>query len=231
MKISSLHSWDLSPKEAVQLQRQIRDKIIPYGKVKSVHYVAGGDVAYDIQRNTTYAGVVVLRMRDLVIVETCVAECPTSFPYVPGLLTFREAPALLQALKKVQTEPDILFIDGHGLSHPRSVGIASHIGLLIDRPVIGCAKSLLTGDYQEPGLTRGSRSDLFNKHSDIIGAVVRTRDKIKPVFVSIGHRIDLNEAIRLTLSCGKGYRIPEPTRQADLLVEKVKRESQAVDSE
>jgi deoxyribonuclease V len=226
MRIFSFHSWEVSPQEAVQIQRQIREKIIPYGKVTSVRLVAGADVAYDKKSNTTYAGVVVLRMPDLTIVETSIAACPTSFPYIPGLLSFREAPALLQALKKVQSDPDILFIDGHGVSHPRSVGIASHIGLLIDRPVIGCAKSLLIGDYQDPDLPRGSKSYLFNKNSDIIGAVVRTREKIKPVFVSIGHRIDIDEAIRLTLCCGKGYRIPEPTRQADLLVEKVKRESQ-----
>jgi deoxyribonuclease V len=192
MKISSVHSWEVTPKEAVQIQKQIQEKIIPYGKVKSVGLVAGADVAYDKQRNTTYAGVVVLRLTDLAIVETSIATCPTSFPYIPGLLSFREAPALVRALEKVQSDPDILFIDGHGISHPRSVGIASHIGLLIDRPVIGCAKSLLIGDYQEPDLPRGSQSYLFNKNSDIIGAVVRTRDKIKPVFVSIGHRIDLD---------------------------------------
>ena len=226
MKISSFHSWDVSPKEAVQIQKQIREKIITYGKTKSVRLVAGADVAYDKKSNTTYAGVVVLRLKDLTIVETCIASCPISFPYIPGLLSFREVPALVQALEKVQKAPDVLFIDGHGISHPRSVGIASHIGLLIDRPVIGCAKSLLIGDYQEPDLPRGSQSHLFNKNSDIIGAVVRTRDKVRPVFISIGHRIDLEEAINLTLRCGKGYRIPEPTRQADLLVEKAKRESQ-----
>ncbi|MDX1410535.1 MAG: deoxyribonuclease V [Nitrospirales bacterium] len=225
MKISSVHSWDVSPREAIRIQRQIREKIISYGKVRSVRHVAGADVAYDKKSNTTFAGVIVLRMTDLAMVETSVASCSTSFPYIPGLLTFREAPALVQALEKIQSNPEVLFIDGHGLSHPRSVGIASHIGLLIDRPVIGCAKSLLIGDYHEPDLPRGSRSYLFNKHSDIIGAVVRTRDRVKPVFISIGHRIDLDEAIRLTLCCGKGYRIPETTRQADLLVEKFKRES------
>ena len=209
MKILRLHSWDVSPKEAVQIQQQIRDKIIPYGKVKSVRLVAGADVAYDKQRNMTYAGVVVLRMTDLVIVESCVVAYATSFPYIPGLLSFREAPALVEAFKKVRSEPDIVFIDGHGVSHPRSVGIASHIGLVINRPTIGCAKSMLIGEYHEPDPTRGSRAYLLNKDSDIIGAVIRTRDNVKPVFVSIGHRIDLDEAIRLTLSCGKGYRIPE----------------------
>ena len=226
MKIVNLHSWDVSPKEAIWIQREIRGKIIPFGKVEPVRWVAGADVAYDKRRHTTYAGVVILRMSDLAVVETRIAECPTSFPYIPGLLSFREAPALVQALKKIQTEPDIIFIDGHGLSHPRSAGIASHIGLLTDRPVIGCAKSLLVGDYQDPPLTRGSQSNIYDEHPEIIGAVVRTRDEVKPVFVSIGHRIDLDEAVRLTLSCGRGYRIPEPTRQADLLVEKVKRESQ-----
>lgn len=229
MKIVNFHSWKVSPKEAIQIQRQIRDKIIPYGKVKSVQLVAGADVAYDKERNTTYAGVVVLRMTDLATVETSVAVYPISFPYIPGLLSFRETPALVKALEKIQSDPDIIFIDGHGLSHPRSVGVASHIGLLTGCPAIGCAKSLLIGEYPEPELPRGSRSYLLNKNADIIGAVVRTRDKIKPVFVSIGQGVDLNEAIRLTLCCGKGYRIPEPIRQADLLVEKVRRESQKVD--
>ena len=226
MQVFNFHRWEVSPQDAIQIQRRIREKILPYGKVNSVRLVAGADVAYAKRSHTTYAGVVVLRLTDLTVVETRIATWPTSFPYIPGLLSFREAPALLQALKKVRSEPDVLFIDGHGLSHPRGAGIASHIGILIDRPVIGCAKSLLIGSYQEPALQRGSRSYLCNKSSDIIGAVVRTRHKTKPVFVSVGHRIDLEEAIRLTLCCGKGCRIPEPTRQADLLVEKVKRESE-----
>ena len=226
MKISNLHSWDVSPREAVQIQQKIRTRVIGNGKVETVRFVAGADVAYDKRRKMTYAGVVVLRMPDLDLIETCITENPTSFPYVPGLLSFREAPALLRTLQEVQCNPDILFIDGHGVSHPRGIGIASHIGLCIDLPVIGCAKSLLSGEFQEPDPPRGSRTDLVNKNSEVIGAVVRTRDKIKPVFVSIGHRLDLDEAVRLTLCCGKGYRIPEPTRQADLLVEKVKREFQ-----
>lgn len=225
MRIINFHSWNVSPQEAIRIQSRIQKEIIPYGKIKTVQLVAGADVAYDQKSQTTYAGVVVLRKTDLAIVETSVATWPISFPYIPGLLSFREAPALLQAFKKVRSEPDVLFVDGHGVSHPRAAGIASHIGLLLNRPVIGCAKSLLIGSYEEPELTRGSRSNLLNKHSEIIGAVVRTRDKIKPVFVSIGHRIDLDEAVRLTLCCGKGYRIPEPTRQADLLVETAKRES------
>ena len=226
MRISRLHSWDVSPKEAIQIQQKIRGRVIPHGKVGTVGLVAGADVAYDKHRQLTFAGIVVLRLPDLTIVESCVAETPTSFPYVPGLLSFREVPAIIKALKKIQSDPEVFFIDGHGVSHPRSAGIASHMGLLIDRPVIGCAKSLLVGQYQEPDLNRGSQSFLLNKRSEIIGAVVRTRNKVKPVFVSIGHRIDLDEAIRLTLSCGKGYRIPEPTRQADLLVATAKRESQ-----
>lgn len=226
MQISSFHAWDVTPQQAIQIQRQIREKIIPRGKLGSVRLVAGADVAYDKERKITYAAVVVLVMKDLTIVETSMATLPTIFPYIPGLLSFREAPALCKALKNVRSEPDILFIDGHGLSHPRAAGIASHIGLLIDRPVIGCAKSVLVGSYHEPDQPRGSRSYLLNKNRQIIGAAVRTRDRTKPVFVSVGHRLDLKEAIRLTLCCGKGYRIPEPTRQADLLVEKFKRESQ-----
>lgn len=231
MHISHFHSWDVTPQEAIQIQKQIRERVIPDGKVSSVRLVAGADVAYDKETNTTYAAVVILRMPQFEIIETHIATTPTTFPYIPGLLSFREAPALLKAFEKVHAEPDVFFVDGHGLSHPRSAGIASHIGVLIDRPVIGCAKSLLTGSYREPGLSRGSVSSLYNQTKQVIGAVIRTRDTIKPVFVSIGHRLELPEAIRLTMACGKGYRIPEPTRQADLFVEKAKRELKQIDRE
>lgn len=229
MQIANFHSWDVTPKEAIQIQEQIRGRVLREGKVPSVQLVAGADVAYDKKTNTSYAAVVILRMPKLEIIEAHSLSTPTTFPYIPGLLSFREAPVLLKAFEKVQADPDVFFVDGHGLSHPRLAGIASHIGVLIDRPVIGCAKSLLTGSYRVPGLVRGSKSYLYSKTKQVIGAVVRTRDHTKPVFVSIGHRLELDEAIRLTMACGKGYRIPEPTRQADLLVEKAKRELKRTD--
>ena len=226
MEVSCFHPWNVTPQEAIQIQKQIRGRVIPQGHVDHVHLVAGADVAFDKETETTYAGVVVLQMPELRVVETLTETSPTTFPYIPGLLSFREAPALLKLFKKIKSEPDVIFLDGHGLSHPRSAGIACHIGVIINRPTIGCAKSLLTGSYKEPALSHGAMSYLYNKTDQIIGAVVRTRDRTKPVFISIGHQIDLTEAIQLTIACGKGYRIPEPTRQADLLVEKTKRESQ-----
>ena len=216
MKISSFHSWDVSPQEAVQLQKQIREKIIPYGKVKSVRLVAGADVAYDKKSNTTYAGVVVLRLTDLAIVETSMASCPTSFPYIPGLLSFREGPAILEALDKLKVRPDLLIFDGQGIAHPRRFGIASHIGLLTAIPSIGCAKKILVGGFDRLASKRGSFTFLMDK-GEVIGAAVRTRNNVSPVFVSIGHRVNLQDSIRYVLSCCRGFRLPETTRRADRL--------------
>ena len=217
------HSWIVTPEEARHIQAKLRERVIPYGKINRVHLVAGADVAYDTSTHQMFAGVVVLHYPELCVVEAHRAVRAATFPYIPGLLSFREAPALLEALNKLTCIPDVVFVDGHGLSHPRQFGIACHIGVIIDRPVIGCAKSRLTGSYEEPAPTRGSTSSLCNRNGHIIGSVVRTRDHTRPLFVSIGHRVDLSEAVRLTLLCGEGYRIPEPTRQADLFVESVKR--------
>lgn len=224
MKVHRFHSWDVTPAEAIQIQQQIRERVVRRGAVPDPEFVAGADAAFDIEANRVYAAVVVLRFPSLEPVETVVTASRLSFPYIPGLLTFREAPALLRTFAKVRHDPQVVFIDGHGLSHPRAAGIACHIGLSLDRPVIGCAKSVLTGTYKEPAVSRGASSPLYGEAGTIIGAAVRTRDKVRPVFVSIGHKIGLAEAIRLTLACGKGYRLPEPTRQADLLAEQAKRE-------
>ena len=222
-QINCFHSWDVSPQEAIQIQKEIRAKAIQYGRLGRVRFVSGADVAFDNPSQTAFAGVVILELPELRIVETRVERSPITFPYIPGLLSFRETPPLLKAFSKIRHEPEVIFIDGHGWSHPRSAGLACHVGVLLNRPVIGCAKSVLVGSYDIPAAKRGSVSDLYNTTGHVIGAVLRTRAHVKPVFVSIGHRVGLKEAIRLTLACGKGYRIPEPTRQADLLVEKAKR--------
>lgn len=223
MRVSEFHPWDVTPREAVQIQEEVRRRIIPRGRVRP-RLVAGADVAFDKHSQTAWACVVVFRFPSLEVVEQVVRRDRVSFPYIPGLLSFREAPALLRAFRKLRQEPDLIFIDGHGLSHPRGAGIACHIGVLLNRPVIGCAKSVLMGTFVAPGMSRGSASHLYDRAGKIVGAAVRTRDRVKPVFVSIGHRISLREAVRLTLACGKGYRIPEPTRQADVLAERAKRE-------
>ena len=224
-QINCFHSWDVSPQEAIQIQNEIRAKVIRHGRLGRVRFVAGADVAFDNPSQTAFAGVVILELPELRIVETRVERSPITFPYIPGLLSFRETPPLLKVFSKIRHEPEVIFIDGHGWSHPRSAGLACHIGILLNRPVIGCAKSVLVGSYEIPAAKRSSVSNLYNAAGHVIGAVLRTRAHVKPVFISTGHRVGLKEAIRLTLACGKGYRIPEPTRQADLLVEKAKRET------
>jgi deoxyribonuclease V len=227
MQVFRFHSWDVTPREAIQLQARLRAKVIPRGGVRRLRLVAGADVAFDKHSDRAYAAVVVLKFPTLETIEEAVVQDRITFPYIPGLLSFREAPSLLRAFLKLKQAPDLIFIDGHGLSHPRSAGIACHIGVLLDRPVIGCAKSVLVGTYEDPGPSRGSVSYLYDGEGRVIGAAVRTRDRVRPVFVSIGHRIGLSQAIRFTLSCGKGYRIPEPLRQAHLLAEGAKREGKA----
>jgi deoxyribonuclease V len=225
MNVGSFHSWTVTPREAVRIQEQMQTLVIPRGRVPRPKLVAGADAAFDLRAGQVYAAVVVLTYPDLEIVETVVSHHDLSFPYVPGLLSFREAPALLRAFSKLRCEPDIVFVDGHGLSHPRAAGIACHIGLCLGKPTIGCAKSRLIGAYHEPGPKRRATSPILGRDEQVIGAVVRTCDGVRPVFVSIGHRIGLAQAVRLTLACGKGYRIPEPTRQADILAERAKREA------
>jgi len=220
VQVQHFHAWDVSAKEAIQIQQQLRAKVVPHGKVGTPNLVAGADVAF--VDDTVVACVVVVSFPKLDVVETVVHKEKVTFPYIPGLLSFRETPALAQAFGKLHHEPDLIFIDGQGLAHPRAAGIACHIGVILDRPTIGCAKSLLFGTYKEPKEARGSVSDLRDDGGDVIGAVVRTKDSVQPVFVSIGHKIDLAQAIELTLACGKGYRIPEPTRQADLLADRAK---------
>lgn len=227
MKVRCFHPWNVTPQEALVIQEHIRDAVIPRGRVSRPTLIAGADAAFDLEKNQIYAAVVVLSFPALEIVETVVHRTRLRFPYIPGLLSFREAPALLGAFERLRHDPDVIVIDGHGLSHPRQAGIACHIGLCVDRPVIGCAKSRLIGEFREPGQDRGATAKLYDADGRVIGAVVRTRDRVKPVFVSIGHRIGLAEAIRLTLAGGKGYRIPEPTRQADRLAEQAKREARS----
>lgn len=224
MLIHEFHSWDVTPKEAIKLQEQLRSRVVLHCEVETPQLVAGADVAFDKPEEAAYAAIVVLQFPSLQIVEAVTHTDRLSFPYIPGLLSFREAPALLQAFQKLTHDPALIFVDGQGLAHPRAAGLACHLGVLLDRPTIGCAKSLLFGTYKEPACHRGAMSDLRGEGGRVIGAVVRTKDGVQPVFVSVGHRISLSQAIHFTLACGTGYRIPEPTRQADLLAERTKRD-------
>lgn len=216
------HSWDLTPKQAVALQRRLAPLVSTRDEITKIRFIAGADLAFSEDKKAAIAGVLVFQYPGLQEVERVWARAPVPFPYVPGLLSFREGPILLKAFRRLQTRPDLLMIDGQGLAHPRRLGIASHLGLLLDIPTIGCAKSRLCGEFQEPGLKRGAWSPLKIER-ETIGAVLRSRDGVKPLFISVGHRLSLKTAIQWVLRCHEGYRLPKPTREADLWVGQLKR--------
>jgi deoxyribonuclease V len=216
-RYEKLHHWSLSPREAIALQKMLRDRVRIAPLERPVETIAGADVSFNRDEPAVYAGIVVLRVDTLEVIEEVGVVSETHFPYVPGLLSFREAPLLLEAWEKLQCEPDALMIDGHGIAHPRRFGIACHVGLLVDRPTFGCGKSVLVGKYSMPTPERGSWTPLIDQ-GEMIGAALRTKKSVQPIFVNPGHLIDLDDAIELTLACDGGYRQPEPTRRAHLLV-------------
>lgn len=205
------HPWDCSPKEAIALQESLASHVSTTGSLAEAETVAGIDVG--IRGERARAAAVVIALEDMATLEIARAERPVAFPYVPGLLTFREGPVVLDALGKLTADPDVLLFDGQGRAHPRRMGLATHIGILLDHPSVGCAKSRLCGTYQEPGAERGEYSLLYDG-DEVVGAVLRTRSRVKPVFVSTGHRASLEDAIDLVLRCGGGVKLPEPTRRA-----------------
>jgi len=201
-----------APKEAVALQRRLAGKVLRERTFGELSSVAGVDIG--LRGDTAVAAVVRMAFPSLEVEEVATARRPVDFPYIPGLLGFREVPAIVQAFEKLAEIPDLLLVDGHGLAHPRRFGVACHLGVELDLPAIGCGKSRLIGEFREPGRRRGCRTQLRDR-GEVIGHVLRTRDGVRPIFVSIGHRIDLETATRIVLRCGKGYRLPEPTRAAD----------------
>jgi deoxyribonuclease V len=213
------HPWDLKPAEAAALQSRLAPQVVRQSRTRleDMTTVAGIDAGY--RHQTAYAAVVVLNRTDMQVLEAATAAKAIAFPYIPGLLSFREGPAVLDALDKLASRPDLLMFDGHGIAHPRRFGLASHIGLLTGIPSVGCAKTRLLGDYTEPQQDRGSTAYLKEK-GETLGAVVRTRTGVKPVFVSIGHLLDLNDGIRIVLQSCRGYRLPEPIRWADRISKK-----------
>ena len=244
MKYLKLHPWNVDYKKAAEIQVRLEKSIILTCAAKNFKYIAGADVSYLPQRTIQsgthqnefagrashssagtkksmifYASVVVFESKTMERVEAVTANGMVDFPYIPGLLSFRESPILLKAFAKIRSSPDVIILDAQGIAHPRGIGLASHIGLLLDKPSIGCAKTRLIGDYNEVGEEVGCYSHL-TVQDKVVGAVLRTRKNVKPVFVSPGHKIDLDTSIDLVLNSCRGYRLPEPVREAHNLVKK-----------
>ncbi|MDG4596752.1 MAG: deoxyribonuclease V [Candidatus Contendobacter sp.] len=216
MKTYFSHPWTLGPAEAVALQRELRAHLLLTDRLGPVRRVAGVDVGFEANGTVTRAAVAILRYPELDLLETAIARRPTTFPYIPGLLSFRELPAVLEALAQLREPPDLLLCDGQGIAHPRRLGIASHLGLLVDIPSIGVAKTRLCGMHEEPSNRRGAWTPL-HVEEEIVGAVLRTRVGVKPLYISSGHRIGLETAIAHVMGCCTRYRLPETTRHAHRL--------------
>lgn len=212
------HAWDLTPREAIALQRKLAGMVLERPLRTPVRTIAGIDVSVRNERVRT--AIVVLEMKDLSVIEEITWEGPTVFPYIPGLLSFREIPAILPALTELKSRPDVLMLDGQGRAHPRRFGLACHLGVLMDIAAIGVAKTRLVGTFEEPRAEKGAVSPLEDKE-ERIGSVVRTRTGVKPVYVSVGNRMSLKDAVELTLATTSRYKIPEPTRLAHHLSKKL----------
>lgn len=223
MKIKSLHNWNITPKQAIELQKSLAKQVQVRPFDKKLKTIGGIDCSFSDDKKNIIACVVVLSSKNFEIIETSYLVQAVNFPYIPGLLSFREAPAELAAIEKLKTMPDFFIVDGQGIAHPRRLGIASHLGLFLDVPTIGCAKSRLIGEFEKPASKKGSTSLLMDK-DEIIGSVVRTRNNAKPVFVSVGNKCRLTDAVRIVLDCCVKYRLPEPSRLAHQLVTRLKKE-------
>jgi deoxyribonuclease V len=217
MEIKQQHAWPLTLDEAKAIQEKMRSQVITQDRLPEIlQYVAGVDMGFEEQGTISRAAVAILRFPDLQVQETAIAYRPTTFPYIPGYLSFREIPAILDALAQVKITPDIVLCDGQGIAHPRRFGIACHLGVILDMPTIGVAKSLLLGKHEELSEAKGSWQPLRDQ-GETIGAVLRTRTGVKPLYISSGHYISLPTAIDIVLRCTPKYRLPETTRLADKL--------------
>jgi deoxyribonuclease V len=216
VKARKLHDWDLTPKQAIALQARLRNRVDRADRIGVVRRIAGVDVGFEREGAVTRAAVAVLAFPELALVEQAIVRRPTRFPYVPGLLSFREAPAVLAAFARLRAAPDLILYDGQGVAHPRRFGIASHLGVLLDAPTIGVAKTRLIGEYSALPARRGAWVPLLDD-GETIGAVLRTRAGIRPVYVSTGHRVSLESAVRWVIACAPKYRLPETTRWAHRL--------------
>ena len=226
MKTELRARWSVTPREAARLQQIWRERVEAQDRYGPLRYVAGADMAFDPETQMAFAGVIVYRFPELEEAERRMARGTLRFPYVPGLLSFREGPVLLAAFRRLRISPDVILIDGHGVAHPRRFGIACHMGLLLDRPTIGCAKSILVGEVSDPGLRAGSTAPLMDK-GEMVGVALRMRDQVRPIYVTIGHRVSLESAVRIVSQCADGFRLPKPTREADQWVRDLRRAYQA----
>jgi len=213
MKVQALHEWGVSVAQAREIQFSLAKKVSTEKGVVNPRLIAGIDISAPDARGVATGAVVVLRYPELDIVEVEEARSKIGFPYVPGLLSFRETPLILAACERLSNVPDLVLVDGQGIAHPRRFGLASHVGLLLDLPTVGCAKSILCGVHQPLGEEAGSQAELLDK-GELVGAALRTKSGVKPVYVSVGHRIDLASALEWVLKCCRGYRLPEPARLA-----------------
>jgi deoxyribonuclease V len=228
MEIAEPHAWDVTPKEAAAIQREMRERVslVDAIAVDDIRVVAGVDNTYTRQRKetTAYAVVVALDFATMEVVETSFAVCEVGFPYVPGLLSFREAPAILDAFRGLKTEPDVILFDGQGIAHPRRIGLASHLGVVLDRSSVGCAKSKLVGEFEEPERVFGAQTPLVHR-GEQVGVALRTRPRHAPLFVSPGHKLSIPTAVEIVLRCCRDERfMPEPTRLAHEAITEYARE-------
>lgn len=229
MQIKKLHSWNLSCSQAIDLQKRLASKVQFIPLKKPPKLIAGLDCAFTKNGQKIIAAAVVVKLPDFELIETTTALRKVTFPYIPGLLSFREAPTCIAAVEKLKKQPDLFLIDGQGIAHPRRLGLAAHLGLFFDKPTIGCAKSRLTGYFKDPPPEKGAYTLLKDKKSskldtsdEVIGAVVRSRSNVEPLFVSVGNKCLLKDAIKITLDCAIKYRLPEPTRLAHQTVSKLR---------
>lgn len=215
-KMKELDRWDVTPSEGIQIQKRLSKIIRRRWDGRKIALIAGTDVHFP-SRDIARAAIAVVTYPNLTLVDSCVEESPCNVPYIPGLLSFREIPPLIEAWKKLEQKPDVILCDGQGIAHPRGLGLASHLGIVLGLPTVGCAKSPLFGEFEKPGQTKGDRTPIRDKGGKTIGTVLRTRDGTRSLYISVGHLIDLRTAVRIVLCCTPRYRIPEPLRTAHRL--------------
>lgn len=213
-----LHVWDVSSKEAIAIQKELATKVRLEPLAHMPRTIAGVDVSLERFGTELFAGIIVLSYPDLVVLDRAVVKVPVAFPYIPGLLSFREIPGLLKCFEKLTINPDLLMVDGQGIAHPRRLGIAAHLGVLLDTPSIGCAKSRLYGTYAEPTEAGETQPIIDPKTGEMIGTALKSKVRGKPLVISPGHRVTVEEALAIVTDSLRGYRLPEPTRRAHLLV-------------